>query len=405
MTTTLRKCISFGPDGTINPSPGEQQSVTYYDPGSASYPNLNIIVDSGTRWVKIWVDLFTLWPTAPGTLNPGPINTVLRDILDYQIALARVYGCGVVLTINHRLPNWITGVNTPNPTQVFRMPQDPSINGPFAAALASLMSRYSLGNPNRPYAPYGYVDVVEFCNEPNGTWTITPGEDLVGTVAELFKTARQISSALNGSPLAGGPATSDTVSWQDPFNYYNFTALLLSELNSNGFYDIGSNGLCVWTQHNYADVTFDHGPNTNSPDRTTYRTGDPRFNRYNLRSKTTAEALQAFGWKGWPVGQVEHPRLLLTEGGAKRDSVVSHWGLADPNPATEKAAFEFIQMVLMYRALERMGSNTDGFGVEMLTQYLTFSNPTFDSGMWDQNTLSPPRSIYPNAWKPFPGRL
>lgn len=75
MSTSLRKCICFTPDGTTTPSPGNQQNIAYQV--GSTFPNLQFLVDGGTRWVKMWVSLRDLWPTKYA------VNATIRDSLDY----------------------------------------------------------------------------------------------------------------------------------------------------------------------------------------------------------------------------------------------------------------------------------------------------------------------------------
>jgi hypothetical protein len=321
MSSLLRKCVAFGPAGTINPAIGEQQNLAYQNP-LGTYHNVNVLLDSGTRWVKIWADLLSLWP------DENSLNVQRRDGLDFQIALAKAYGFGVILSVNFQLPRWITGAPDPvdprlSPTQrasqnelyMRQMPLDTTPGCKWELAFKALASRYSrTGNPNnRPLNNMATVDIIEFCNEPNQTWYNLDADgiyrltgDVAYTTATLFKRARKVINDLGGSPIVAGPATGDLAGpatgndWELPAlpgrrNYYDFTKDVLANLAGNGFYKVGSDLLCMWTQHNYSDVCFDQGRNTQAPSAGRYRLKDPQFVRSQMRASMTRTLLQQGG--------------------------------------------------------------------------------------------------------------
>jgi hypothetical protein len=350
--------------------------------------NLNMIAETHTRWVKIWVDLPSLWPDSG-------LNYTLLGQLDYQIGLAKVYGCGVILTISHDLPHWIN-----NSSDTRRLPEDTSLGGPWTQMFNYFAVRYNVTNPSRPYSGWSYVDVIEFCNEPNLLAHSNGIDDLPTTIAVLFKRAKQIISYYNNLPFIGGPATSDVgpdkVAGRR--NYYDFTTDVLSHLNSNGFYSVGNNTSCLWTHHNYTDVSCDHGANTIAPDRATYYTGQGQFDRFHLRSGSVTELLGNLGWKGWPNGQSTNPRMFLTEGGAFAQKVNPFWGLDG-----SEASFQIAQNNLVSRSLTRLSTDDVGFGVDMFTQYLFYTDPNYDNGLCQTNGTR--RMVYGTTWQPYPGRL
>ncbi len=314
-----------------------------------------MIQASGTRWVRLWAHLTSLWPTQ------GAINQQLLNELDYQISLARAYGCGVILTVHHDLPSWINGSTVPT-----RAPADTGPSSPWAVMFTAFASRYSVNNANRP-VPSATVDMLEFCNEPNQLWN-TNGltVDLPFAVANLFTRAKSIVAQFNGSPLVAGPATGDLgpeILGLD--NYVDFTIRVLNVLKGNGFFNAGPNFSAVWTQHNYSDVSYDHGPDTTAPDRNTYRTTDPNTRRQTLRSLTTRNILNQNGWRGWPSGNAGDARLFITEGGADRPSVARVW-----NPSVglngDQTGYENYQNYLGARNLQRLATDTQGAGCEMV---------------------------------------
>jgi hypothetical protein len=133
-------------------------------------------------------------------------------------------------------------------------------------------------------------------------------------------------------------------------NYFDFTNDLLSRLDGNGFYNVAPYGsvtaptnVCIWTHHNYADITYDHGVNTTALDKGSYQ-------------KTAAQ-------------------------------------------------FPAMQSTLVARNLIRLSDDTPtgGAGVDMMTNYLLISTTSWDTGMVDEASLAA-RPLYTNTWKPYPGR-
>lgn len=388
MSSLLRKCVSFGPAGTINVAPGEPQNLAYQNP-AGTYHNVNVLLDSGTRWVKIWADLLTLWP------QQNELNVLRRDGLDYQIALAKANGFGVILSINFRLPQWITGAPNPvgpadsdqrkNQDKYFsqQMPRDTSPGCNWELAFKALASRYSrTGNPNgRPFNNLATVDIIEFCNEPNQNWYELNSDglykltgDVAYTTATLFKRARKVINDLGGSPIVGGPATGDLAGpdtgndWELPAlpgrrNYYQFTQDVLANLAGNGFYKVGSDLTCMWTQHNYSDVCYDQGRNTKAPSAGRYRLDAPQFVRTQMRASVTRTLLQQGGWKGFPTGSSADPRLYLTEGGTTRAVIDKEWGKPStpggPNKLSD-ADYLTTQALLTYTNLVRLSDDAPG---------------------------------------------
>jgi hypothetical protein len=434
MSSLLRKCVAFGPDGTIDPGIGQPQNLAYQNP-LGTYHNVNVLLDSGTRWVKIWADLLTLWPQENG------LNQTRRDGLDFQIALAKAYGFGVILSINFRLPQWITGAPDPvgvtgsplrdNQDKYFsqQMPKDTSPGCKWELAFKALASRYSrTANPNnRPLNNMATVDIIEFCNEPNQNWyELNPDGfyrltgDVAYTTATLFKRARNVINQLGGSPIVAGPATGDLAGpatgndWELPAlpgrrNYYDFTKDVLANLAGNGFYKVGSDLLCMWTQHNYSDVCFDQGRNTQAPSAGRYRLKDPQFVRSQMRASVTRTLLQQGGWKGFPTGSSVDPRLYLTEGGTTRAVIDKEWGkplTPGADPTVSDADYRTTQALLTYKNLVRLSddvADTGGAGIEMMTTYLLITSRTHDSGLLETDLTR--RSVYSSVWKPYPGRF
>lgn len=391
MSTTLRKCISFAPGGTIDPSPSNTQNLAY-ESSPGTFANLIFLLDSQTRWVKIWAPTWHMWQD-----RAAPNPTMLNG-MDYQIALAKAYGFGVILTIEQHFPSWVN-----QSARFTDIPLDTSVNGPWYQMLQGLAIRYSANNPNKPYNNLAQVDILEFCNEPNQIWTTNGNgagnSDLAGTVAVLFKRAKQISVSIGNAPIIAGPATSDLgpdrVSGRR--NYYDFTNDVLNRLQGNGFYDVAPNSVCLWTQHNYTDVTYDQGVGTRATDSPW---PGAQFQRNTLRSAWT-RALLTNRWKGFPSGDASNPRLILTEGGAQAQVAGPRWG------ATTPEQFAALQAQLVGRNLVRLSDDTPagGAGVDMYANYELITVPSYDTGMFEAPPSLAARPLYTDIWKPYPGRL
>jgi hypothetical protein len=187
-------------------------------------------------------------------------------------------------------------------------------------------------------------------------------------------------------------------------NYFDFTNDLLSRLDGNGFYNVAPYGsvtaptnVCIWTHHNYADITYDHGVNTTALDKGSYQKTAAQYDRFHLRS-AWVRALLVNRWRGYPSGDASNPRMFLTEGGARKEAVASAWHTSD-------AQFPAMQSTLVARNLIRLSDDTPtgGAGVDMMTNYLLISTTSWDTGMVDEASLAA-RPLYTNTWKPYPGR-
>lgn len=396
MGSDVRKCIGMGLGGITSPFVHQQnlkftRGGAYPDvPGTYASDNMRHVATSGTRWVRLMLNVLEFWPSSTSDpLAPGTMNNTYMLELDYQLALAKSYGCGTLLTIGESLPGWINRV----PGSPRTRPQDMSSSSPFAQLVWWLAARYNLYNPNRPWGGYSQLDVLEVFNEPNIQWTARAGGDAWASTADCvaagMKTAKQMVANLNGAPLIGAPSVLDTDSegYASSQYYYNFTASVASRLNSNGFWNVtlpnGGNmdGSVVWTIHNYADVIYDHGASTTAPDKSTrYPTNSARA-RTVLRSKRAAEYLQSYGWKGWGTPAGSLPRVFVTEGGADVQRVASVWlsGSNSLDPYASDYALRYYnatiwQNYLADRNWQRVSNDSEGRSVAMLTSYLTYSD-------------------------------
>lgn len=113
MASYLRKCLALG-YGVLE-GPGHPQSLDYrsnrpeFGAPYATYASDNtfFIADTGTRWVRLQVNLSRLWPTETG------MDVGQRDQLDRQLAMARHYGCRTIVELGRFYPPWLNGSTDP----------------------------------------------------------------------------------------------------------------------------------------------------------------------------------------------------------------------------------------------------------------------------------------------------
>ena len=207
-------------------------------------------------------------------------------------------------------------------------------------------------------ARYGAsTDVLELCNEPNLAGTAPE------TVAAMFATAQRIAGGLGTDLVLAGPGTSDVR------GYATFTDRLLDALDARGF---AAGPRFAWTHHNYADVAYG-----------TRRTADVRRRLIGR-------------WAGWPAGDAGAPQLMITEGGVTLQTIARRLGIVDPVAQRAK------QAELLHEAYARLAAGPDGAGVALVTQYLFYSDPHYDSGLCD--TPEAGGAVRPafEAWQALP---
>jgi hypothetical protein len=255
------RCVALGPAGCI--APGSPQDLRVAG-------NADLLADSGTRWVRLWVDWPSLMPV------PGAYDGARVAALDAQLAQARMAGLQTILTL-YRFPAWAgggEGLMTP--------PADVSDASPWGRFVAWVIARYSPA-----------LDFLELCNEPNLMWrgpAATPQ-----TVAAMFATAQRTATALGSSVALAGPATADGPG-HEAFNEW-----LLDALDAAGF---AAGPGFAWSHHNYRDVAF--GTN---------------------RAAAVRAALVG-RWAGWPAGDAAEPQVFLTEGGVTLTTIARRLGVA-----------------------------------------------------------------------------
>jgi hypothetical protein len=366
--------------------------------------------------------------------------------LDAQIVFARQKNLKVILVVHHRFPLWANGVpdsvcasgceaetdedrkqqcerrcreiNDPNwsrlklmePRDSYgRVPADLGKDSPWGKWIGFLVRQYGYSNTTK--ATLRYVDYLEVVNEPNNR-TMWPQwrDDKVGnrdnikdrlvianSVAQMFQTAQEIVSLRNAEPgvadaqhpttikLAGPAALDLRDPWPDEpgdtqakkdsrkrqrtlkTGYDTFSRELLVQLRKLPF---NPKSYFAWSHHNYGDVEIERGespvfdPKAQALKDPTGRTNAAAWVRELLRVGTGRG--RANRWTGWPDS--DHPGLLITEGGARLSAVVSQ---------AEQARLVGNNFNLMLDDGGRLRA-----GIGLFTQYLTYSDICFDTGLF-----------------------
>jgi len=328
--------------------------------GYARYRNQEFFAGSRTPWARFWVSWSRLQPFGPGdpatTIAPYPdwpgvTPQMYVAALDDVVVRARQDGRRVILTLRD-CPNWANpqtrAMGNPDPARRFdpwAPPDNVGHDSDWAILVYWLAVRYNVNNgvANR------WADVLEVCNEPNLEWW-PQSAGLHVRAAQMMETARYITRVATGDwPLIAGPALSDVTDTDSlSTSYGTFLGRMFTSMRNLNFF---GDSQVIWTHHSYGDSTHALKGNQN-------RAADVRR---RLRDE--------LGWRGWPSGSTTDVQLFLTEGGAnlnhskvrttsKQDTLVSnHWRLIQ-NDANPEAA-----------------------GIAMITNYLTWSERGFDTGL------------------------
>jgi Cellulase (glycosyl hydrolase family 5) len=384
----LRKALSMG---SINHG-GDPEDLT-------AHGNLDMVRQTGARWVRIWVrwDKAQLFP--PSRLSMSRLDTTANDLpgcgtgcgfryiqaVDAQIAAARAAGMNVVLVTWH-FPRWSNGTEG--------LPADWAREDRGSAAtpverLKPMEFRVPVGQLGRygyygrwidwligRYSRYGRKLALEVMNEPNHQLWPQQGPsttgDLYGAgpvviddyVAEMMETARAVSAARGNPLMMAGPGLSDRFGANSRLmtNFQTAVPDTLTALEARGFKSASN---FVWSHHNYADVERNVSSPTRAEQAVTYLVGR---------------------WRG--LGGLSFPKLWLTEGGARLGQ----------SQATDLT----MQAELVRLNWERM---TAASGVQMWTNYLLYADPTANSGLREARLGSAlPRPVW-NVFASFPAYL
>ena len=404
MATGLRKTMVLGPAGTLYP--GSTQDYRFYS-------NRQWMLDTGTKWVRLWADWPTLMPAR------GRFDAAHLSALDAQIAQAKSDGLGVILTL-FRFPTWANGIDAMTADQLAatmpdrrkatqsdaqaksvltRYPSSVTAASDWGQFFRFLAQRYSVNNAARP-VPGATVDMLEIANEPNLMWwpqqapstTTDPyaqGDIVIHKViARMLQTAGTIVAGLGNRPMVAGPGTHDgDVVDRIKTHYSSFMSRLLDELTAIGF---KGGPYFVWTHHNYTDVTYDQGVGTTAPDAATNTTR--KVNR-----AAAARAKLVGRWRGWPTNDAAKPGVFITEGGVTLSNIAARYGITDPAQQRLK------QADLINRSWARMAPDAgEGAGIVGFAQYLFYTDPNYDSGLCDTAEAGGATRAAYTAWKALP---
>jgi hypothetical protein len=330
--------------------------------------NIEILNESGTGYVRFWIDWSVLQPDGGFTFDDIRANPLTAS-LNEQIKTARNNGLKVILTVNHRYPLWATA--TPLSTcacaegdsqckdkcaeALQKVPTRLDIGSPWAQFIEFLVGEYgrTQDRMNQNHPEYNrYVDYLEIVNEPNLTHRTsakrTRGGRLVIAmkVADMFSTAQRILLGKTDVTLnLAGPATSDTLKNNKKLtSYREFTRELLAELDRNNF-RAGKN--FAWSHHNYLDLEEQRNclPDDENCARARIRVNGQtktvtpcnpyrdtrgrqkllsRVNSATWVEETLENGVDGYKWSGMRFRGTDgfsHPAIMLTEGGVRLDKV------------------------------------------------------------------------------------
>jgi hypothetical protein len=353
MADYLRPAIALAPWSVRNNGPlGPQNYQNFHNPEFFS--------DARTPWARFWIRWDFLQPV--GVTDPAKDTTAIPGYpalspqayllyMNLQIQKARLDGKSIVLTL-YAFPSWTNrgrAASGPRPSSGgydYWCPPDnvaagtaTSFGSPYDAIIWYLCTYYHTQNP---VVPHVSIDILEVTNEPNLQWwpqTNNAGQKLMSTVAAgMMATARTRTRLSTGNlPIIAGPAvvdtTTSTATRQDWLSFTNevLTLFLIFQYPIDQY--------IAWTIHNYGDIR----DNTNLARQARLR-------------------LEAGQWRGWPFADPTRPYLLATEGGDLISSAADYQRQGDRLQATWDR----------YRATE---------GIGMMTNYLTWSDAEFDSGL------------------------
>lgn len=320
--------------------------------------------------------------------------------------------------------------------ELLPLPRRLADGSPWAGWIDFLIRRYGYSHATQAVQPAGrYVEFLEIVNEPNGVGPVhknSNGEWVTPSrIARMFKTSQDLLVRRNAE-LGGelddahrttlrlaGPALVDTTNEVDRriMPYQVFTGLLLRRLDALNFNNRDTN--FAWSQHNYGDVNFNRlcarddreckrresgqRDETCAAPYTKYcvklkrkcPAGDVQclVNAASWVSQTLERGVDGYRWQGWPSRS--NPQILITEGGAIVSRIAANQGFKgeptgcerDPDPsqchfsARDTRTILRLQSELMAANFRLMNDEPHGKDVWMVSNYLTYTDPCFDSGL------------------------
>lgn len=423
MTSYLRKCVSPGAPGPLNPP--SPYSLLWKPDGT--YRNLRYHANTTTPWVRLWASWRWLMPydenanpatdtrpyagrSYPNGVNyayvPGSPADYVRA-LDQQIDLARsnpYLNLNVILTF-WEFPLWANGMYDKDPSYnpygdrggkqfEFRTPADVGSGSPFRRALEFLVACYK-----------DKVYFLEIMNEPNLQWWPQRGNPPDSaplsycTATSMFQTAQAVHRLYGSRPRLMGPATSD-----DPPGFDDSASSTRARLSYRTFMGPGAAGgrnlldglagvnfqadqYFAWTHHNYADVLYDLGDRSERSG-----TGPGQTNAHDARERLK------YRWTGWPYADAANPYLMLTEGGGVIDAIIRLYNIGATQALDKQANLLTRNWKRMKGDADPAYSAADAPGIGMITNYLWHTSPDYDSGLRNQPPDVGFRPAYSPAW-------
>jgi len=390
MATTMVKGVALGGSGTTWPDPnGNANDYRYVPPVGSGVPGPSTafrFADTGTVWIRFWMDLSVFFPT------PTTVSSPHFDELERQLKLAKDNGLAVILTL-WRYPQWMNAGSDltwqrQGKDLEYRLPDDVSTSSPFADMITCILTAYSAGSP-APRYPGAVVDVLEMSNEANSMcW---PQSDTNGVRSSGCKAAQMMQTALaislwfgNQATAIAGPAAQDLVFSYASSTGMNTTTLAnVSQTNAIshatdfvGFFTYVSQvpgTRAVFTMHNHDDIT-----------NQTLTVGHVR------------EQVLRSSWKGWPYADWNDPHLWITEGGVLTKYIESRYLITNPT------LIENLRAALIGWNYNRMKNNSadpdyGGVGIDLM-MYYQFDTSPFDTGLCETLPTRANRPAYA-TWK------
>jgi hypothetical protein len=400
MSTYLRKCIDIAPTGVITPVPLKPNDYRALRE-TTWWPMLR----ATTSHLRLWADWPSLQPAA--NEDPGTAGKALESLtaLDAQVDAALADGMKLVM-LPYRYPRWSNGtegltttladatfepwdrharylqyidyLEGRRPDQAwknlqYRMPGDGF--GPSSAwgrFVSWLWERYAdrlaafevVNEPNLQIWPQRSPVQTDVLSERWGT----TGTDLVITpaVAEMMITVDGLARRHPG-PVLLAPSTSDsdvatvprstTISHANPYAMSTdpFVESLLGHLDARGFV---ADDRWVWSFHNYADV--------------------------ERKQQHVVHLRRLLAERRWAGRRLDGgPELWCTEGGCRINAMVTRFLPVLGRNATVAEQKAYQGQVLAEGFARHHYAKGAGAGVGMLTQYLTYSDVNFESGLLD----------------------
>jgi hypothetical protein len=417
MSTYLRKCLDIAPSAILDPGVFNDYRILRLLPWwpalRATTSHIRILAD----WPSVQPELGK--PVGVGTTERNPPRNAADCLaaLDGQIKAATDDGMQVIV-MPYRYPRWTNGTSglvngsqqdndffpqdrvarltlyqnwregrTARPAyrdHFYGMPLDGfGPDSEWARYVRWLWDRYVAQAPK-----YGRAAYFEVVNEPN--LQIWPQHSTIETdnvyerfgiegtslvvvpaVAEMMVTMDGIAREYGATVpcLAGSTSDTDveinprttTIAHRSKYTTTQQTLVepLLEELRARGF---AGGDHWIWSYHNYSDVE-----------------------RAESHVSYLRQALVAGGWNGRRLDG--GPELYCTEGGARltglNSATTGRFRLALGRALTPQEQ-RFYQGQVITESLSRHHySKGVGAGVGMLTQYLTYSDANFDSGLLD----------------------